>query len=316
VLPRRPDPAVLVGLETGDDGAVLRLSDDIAVIQTLDFFMPIVDDPFDFGRIAAANSLSDVYAMGGRPVSALAILGLPLSKLGPEIGARILEGGASVCAQAGIQILGGHSIDDAEPKFGLSVTGVVHPEEVWRNSTARAGDVLVLTKPVGSGTVTTAIKRGAVSEAVTRNAVETMATLNKAAAEVARSVGAEAVTDVTGFSLLGHALEMADGAGLGLELDVSAVPVLMGAMEALSQGIAPGATRRNLAHFAERMNWDDSISEQERLLLGDPQTSGGLLIAVAPERASQLTQALSSAGVLASSVVGRFTEKTFSVLRS
>ena len=171
MLPRHANPNILVGLETGDDGAVVRLSDDLAVIQTVDFFMPIVDDPFDFGRIAAANSLSDVYAMGGEPVSALAILGLPLAKLGAAVGARILEGGAAVCAEAGIQIVGGHSIDDAEPKFGLSVTGRVHPDRVWRNSTGRAGDALVLTKPIGSGTVTTAIKKGAVSESVAAVAI-------------------------------------------------------------------------------------------------------------------------------------------------
>lgn len=298
----------MVGLETGDDGAVVRLSSEIAVIQTVDFFMPIVDDPFDFGRIAAANSLSDVYAMGGKPTSALAILGLPLSKLGPEVGARILEGGARVCEEAGIQIVGGHSIDDAEPKFGLSVTGVVHPDQVWRNSTGRAGDMLVLTKPIGSGTVTTGIKKGAVSAPVAANAVEVMATLNRSAADAARAVGVTAATDVTGFSLLGHAIEMAEGAGLGLKLDVSALPVLDGALDTLGKGIAPGATRRNLDHFGKRVAWADGVTEEDQMLLGDPQTSGGLLLAVDPSRAGTLVDALNRVGAPAAAVVGQFTE--------
>ena len=278
--------------------------------------MPIVDDPYDFGRIAAANSLSDVYAMGGKPTSALAILGLPLAKLGPEVGARILEGGAAVCEEAGIQIVGGHSIDDAEPKFGLSVTGVVHPDEVWRNSTGRAGDMLVLTKPIGSGTVTTAIKKGVVSEAVAATAVETMAALNHTAARVAREVGITAATDVTGFALLGHAVEMAEGAGLGLELDVSALPVLDGARETLAQGIAPGATGRNLAHFGTRVTWADTVSDDERKLLGDPQTSGGLLFAVDPTRVAELVDALARAGSPASAVVGRLTQSGWHVRKS
>jgi len=286
---------------------VVRVSDDIAIIQTLDFFMPIVDDPYDFGRIAAANSLSDVYAMGGTALSALAILGLPLAKLGAEVGARILEGGASVCAEAGIQIVGGHSIDDAEPKFGLSVTGTVHPDRVWRNSSGRAGDKLVLTKPIGSGTVTTAIKKGAVSDAVAANAIAAMATLNKSASMAAAQIGISAATDVTGFSLLGHAMEMADGAGLGLILDLSEVPVLDGALDTLAAGIAPGATRRNLDHFGSRVTWDSAITETERLLMGDPQTSGGLLFAVAPERVDALVNALEAAGSLASAVVGELT---------
>lgn len=285
----------------------MRVSDDIAIIQTLDFFMPIVDDPYDFGRIAAANSLSDVYAMGGTALSALAILGLPLAKLGAEVGARILEGGAAVCTEAGIQIVGGHSIDDAEPKFGLSVTGTVHPERVWRNSTGRAGDKLVLTKPIGSGTVTTAIKKGAVSDAVAANAISVMATLNRSASMAAAEVGISAATDVTGFSLLGHAVEMADGAQLGLTLDMGAVPVLDGALETLAAGIAPGATRRNLDHFGTRVTWAPAITEIDRLLLGDPQTSGGLLFAVAPERVDALVNALEAAGSLASAVVGELT---------
>ncbi len=304
-LPRTGDAAVLVGLETGDDGAVVRLSPDLAVIQTLDFFMPIVDDPYDFGRIAAANSLSDVYAMGGVPVSALAILGLPLAKLGPEVGARILEGGAAVCTEAGIQIVGGHSIDDAEPKFGLSVTGRVHPDQLWRNSTAKPGDVLVLSKPLGSGTLTTGIKKGVVDPAVANNAIEVMSTLNASAAEAALEVGIHAATDVTGFALLGHAIEMADGAGLGLELTIDALPVLDGAWDTLSAGIAPGATRRNLDYFGSRVEWGEDVSSIQRQLVGDPQTSGGLLFAVAEEKAAMLVEAMTSRNTLSAAIVGR-----------
>ena len=298
-----------MGLETGDDGAVVRLSDDLAVIQTVDFFMPIVDDPFDFGRIAAANSLSDVYAMGGEPVSALAILGLPMAKLGAAVGARILEGGAAVCAEAGIQIVGGHSIDDEEPKFGLSVTGRVHPGRIWRNSTGRAGDALVLTKPIGSGTVTTAIKKGSVSESVAAVAIDTMAALNRAAAEAAAAIGITAATDVTGFSLLGHAMEMADGAKLGLDLSMSAVPVLEGANDTLAAGIAPGATDRNLAHFGARVEWASGVTRVQQQLLGDPQTSGGLLLAVAPDNEEALLRALRDRGTHAAAVVGRLSEQ-------
>jgi selenide,water dikinase len=297
----------LVGLETGDDGAVVCLSPELAVIQTLDFFMPIVDDPYDFGRIAAANSLSDVYAMGGVPVSALAILGLPLAKLGPEVGARILEGGAAVCTKAGIQIVGGHSIDDAEPKFGLSVTGRVHPDQVWRNSTAQVGDVLVLSKPLGSGTLTTGIKKGVVEETVAQAAIEVMSALNAGAAEAARSVGVHAATDVTGFALLGHAIEMVDGAGLGLELYTKNLPVLDGAWATLAEGIAPGATGRNLDHFGARVVWAEDVSVHERQMLGDPQTSGGLLFAVAPDKVDALVEAMEHKGTPAAAIVGRVT---------
>ena len=293
-----------MGLETGDDGAVVRLSDDIAVIQTVDFFMPIVDDPVDFGRIAAANSLSDVYAMGGVPVTALAILGLPIGKLDASVGAAILEGAGSVCQLAGIQIVGGHSIDDTEPKFGLSVTGRVHPDQVWRNSGGRAGDHLVLTKPLGSGTLTTGIKKGALTPVQERNVVEIMCALNDTAAAAARTVGVHAATDVTGFALLGHAIEIAEGSGLGLDLDLSALPVIDGAWDMLNQGIAPGATRRNLEHYGDRVEWAGSVTDIQKKLVGDPQTSGGLLLSLAPERSTDLVQALREQGTLASAVVG------------
>jgi selenide,water dikinase len=294
----------MVGLETGDDGAVIRLTDEIAIIQTVDFFMPVVDDPTDFGRIAAANALSDVYAMGGEPISALAILGLPIKKLPAEVGALIMAGAGAVCAAAGVQIVGGHSIDDTEPKFGLSVTGRVHPDAVWRNSTGQAGDKLILTKALGTGCLTTAIKRGALSEDDTRRVIEIMASLNQEAGAAGREVGVSAATDVTGFSLLGHSREMADGAGLGLDLVVERFPVIPGARAVLAQGIAPGATARNLAYYGADVVWDDAVTEVDRKILGDPQTSGGLLFAVAPHKAAALVAALSARGTGAAHIVG------------
>ena len=297
-------------METGDDGAVVRLTDEVAVIQTVDFFMPVVDDPTDFGRIAAANALSDVYAMGGEPVCALAVLGLPIKKLPPEVGAAIMAGGGEVCQKAGIQIVGGHSIDDTEPKFGLCVTGRVHPDKLWRNSSGRAGDQLVLTKPLGTGTLTTAIKRGALTEAQERATIDVMTTLNASAAAAAREVGVRAATDVTGFALLGHAREMASGAGLGLTIWVDALPEIPGARDMLAAGIAPGAIGRNLDHFGAGVVWDDSLSEIDRKLVADPQTSGGLLLAVAPDKVQSLQDALRAHGALAAHVVGELTEHT------
>ena len=286
---------------------MVRLSDEIAIIQTVDFFMPVVDDPTDFGRIAAANALSDVYAMGGEPVCALAVLGLPIKKLPAEVGAAIMAGGGEVCQTAGVQIVGGHSIDDTEPKFGLSVTGRVHPDKLWRNSTGRAGDLLVLTKPLGTGTLTTAIKRGALSKAQAEATIAVMVELNASAATAGRQVGISAATDVTGFSLLGHSLEMARGAGLGLTLFVDSLPEIPGAREMLEAGIAPGATGRNLAHFGGDVDWAEDVSDIDRQLIGDPQTSGGLLLAVAPAKLAALQAALGEHGALAAAVVGELT---------
>ncbi len=283
---------------------MVRLTDEVAIIQTVDFFMPVVDDPADFGRIAAANALSDVYAMGGQPVCALAVLGLPIKKLPPPVGAAIMAGAGEVCQEAGVQIVGGHSIDDTEPKFGLCVTGRVHPDELWRNSTGRAGDQLILTKPLGNGTLTTAIKQGALDTDQAQMVIGVMTHLNAAAAAAAREVGVEAVTDVTGFALLGHSREMATGAGLGLELHVDALPEIPGARQTLEAGIAPGAIGRNLDHFGSGVDWASDVTEIDKKLLADPQTSGGLLIAVAPEKVEALQAALTSHGALSSAVVG------------
>lgn len=297
-----------MGLETGDDAAVIQLSPDLAVVHTLDFFMPIVDDPRTFGRIAAANSLSDVYAMGGRPISALAILGLPISKLPASVGGEILAGGGEICREAGIQIVGGHSIDDAEPKFGLVVLGLVHPDRILKNSGGQAGDYLVLTKPLGVGTLTTALKRGAASPEHVQAVIQSMCTLNRAASAAAVRVGVHAATDITGFGLIGHLRGMAAGSGLGAEIWLDQLPLLPGALHTLGLGIAPGATRRNLDHYGPFVDWEEGVTEIDRKITADPQTSGGLLLAVPPERLDALLQALAEEGAPCAAVVGRLIE--------
>jgi selenide, water dikinase len=297
----------MVGYETGDDAAVVRLRDDLAVVQTLDFFMPIVDDPRTFGMIAAANAISDVYAMGAEPVVALAILGLPVKKLPLSVGGEIMAGGAEICRQAGIRIAGGHSIDDTEPKFGLSVTGVVHPDRIWRNSGGRAGDVLVLTKPLGVGSMGSGIKKGVLSEEQYRAFVRTTTFLNAAPAAAARRVGVNAATDITGFGLLGHTLEMAQGAGLAAELRMADLPVLPGARELMAQGVVPGATGRNLRHVGPHLR-ASGVSELELKLAADPQTSGGLLLAVPEENLAALLDACVEEGTLCAAPVGRLVE--------
>src|SRR4051812_20917587 len=232
-LPGPTDPAVLVGTATSDDAAVVRVADDLAIVQTVDFFTPIVDDPYDFGRIAATNALSDVYAMGGRPVSALNLVAFPLGELGGDVLAEILRGGHDAVTAAGASVVGGHSIDDPEPKYGLAVTGVVHPDEVLTNAGGRAGDALVLTKPLGAGVISTAAKRGLADDALIARGVEVMTTLNAEAALAARAAGAHALTDVTGFGLLGHLHELALASGLAAEVDAAAVPAIEGVLELL-----------------------------------------------------------------------------------
>jgi selenide, water dikinase len=280
-LPTLSDPSLLVGLDPADDAAVYRLSDELALVQTLDFFTPIVDDPRDFGRIAAANALSDVYAMGARPVLALNIVAFSLESLGREVPAEILAGGAEIAAEAGVAIGGGHSIDDLEPKYGMTVSGVVHPDELLTAAGGRPGDDLYLTKPVGGGLITTAAKRGIAEPAWIEAAVEAMTTLNADAAAAARAGGAQALTDVTGFGLLGHLHEMCESSGLGAELDAAAVPALPGALDLAASGEAEaGGSRRN-AEDAERFaSWGESVAPDRRALLTDAMTSGGLLAAI------------------------------------
>jgi selenide,water dikinase len=297
---RHPD--LLVGIEGSDDAAVYRLGHDLALVQSVDFFTPIVDEAGDWGRIAAANALSDIYAMGGRPVTALQLVGWPRDELPFELLGDVLAGGVEVLEEAGCLLVGGHSIDDREPKYGMAVTGLVHPGEIIPNRGAHPGDVLVLTKPIGTGLIATGIKREIVAPEVRDTAVAVMTRLNAAAAEAMRLVGARAATDVTGFGLLGHLGEMVSGTGLGVELEAAAVPLLPGAHELAAAGAVPGGTVKNLAHAAQFTDFGDQ-PEVMRTILADAQTSGGLLIAVPGERAGDLLGRVDGAVV-----VGRFTD--------
>jgi selenide,water dikinase len=295
-LPRGDDPALLVGSETADDAGVYRLSDELAIVQTVDFFTPIVDDPYDFGRIAAANALSDVYAMGARPLTALNLVAFSLEQLGAEVLAEILRGGAEIAAEAGIVIVGGHSIDDPEPKYGMAVTGVAHPERVVRNSTGRAGDKLFLTKPLGAGAVSTAAKRGRADGDLVRRATEVMTTLNAAGAEAALAVGPSAMTDVTGFGLLGHLHELSLASGVSARIEAAVVPAIDGVLELLESGEGlSGGNRRNREFASPFTSFGAEVDERLRSLVSDPMTSGGLLVAVAPELAAEMGEALEAA---------------------
>jgi selenide,water dikinase len=286
-LPRPTDPRVLVATDTADDAGVVRLTADLALVQTVDFFTPIVDDPFDFGRIAATNALSDVYAMGGVPVSALNLVAYPLETLGAETLSAILAGGLEAVSAAGASIVGGHSIDDPEPKYGLAVTGTVHPDEILTNAGGRAGDVLVLTKPLGAGTIATALKRGLASDELVARGVEVMTTLNARGAAQARAAGAHALTDVTGFGLVGHTHELAAASGLAAVIDAAAVPAIEGVLELLvdEQALAGGSkrNRRDAEAFATF-----AVSGARERLVCDAMTSGGLLAAVPAERAAEI----------------------------
>ena len=283
-LPPSANARVLVGNDTADDAAVYEVSDELAIVSTADFFTPIVDDAYDFGRIAAANALSDVYAMGGRPLMAINLVAWSLEELGGELLGEVLRGGAEAAERAGVPITGGHSIDDREPKYGLAVTGTVHPERVVRNSTARAGHELFLTKPVGGGVASTAMKRGSAPEQVSRAAIETMTTLNREAAEQALSAGASAMTDVTGFGLLGHLRELTSASGVAAEVDAAAVPAIDGVLDLLRGAEPPiaGGTRRNRAWIEEVARFEGTVPEERRWLLCDAMTSGGLLVAAPP----------------------------------
>jgi selenide,water dikinase len=280
-LPRADDADLLVGFDTSDDAAVYRVSDELAIVTTTDFFTPIVDDPYDFGRIAATNALSDVYAMGGRPITALNLVAWSLEELGEEPLREVLRGGSEVAAAAGVAIAGGHSIDDREPKYGMAVTGLVHPDRLMRNSTARAGDELWLTKPVGGGVCSTAAKRAVDPPGLMARAVDVMTLLNRDAADAALRCGTTAMTDVTGFGLLGHLHEMAKASGVAAEVDASAVPAIEGVLELLAAPEPPvaGGTRRNRAWVEPNVDWADGVTEERRWLLCDAMTSGGLLIA-------------------------------------
>jgi selenide,water dikinase len=301
-------PDLLVGAETADDGAVWRLNAEQALVATTDFFMPIVDDPFDFGRIAATNALSDIYAMGARPILALAIVGMPVGKLSVETIRAILAGGAAVCQAAGVPVAGGHSIDSAEPIYGLVALGLVHPEKLLRNSTARAGDCLILTKALGVGVLSAALKQERLSAGGYETLIASTTRLNDVGAELAGIGWVHAVTDVTGFGLIGHALEMARGAGLTIEIDAQGAPLLAG-VEALARaGVRTGAALRNWESFRAEVDLASDVPEWRRELLCDPQTSGGLLIAVGPAGADEVLALLERRGFTAAAIVGRLAE--------
>ncbi|MDQ3850799.1 MAG: selenide, water dikinase SelD [Actinomycetota bacterium] len=288
-LPRAADERLLVGADTADDAAVLRLSDDVALVLTIDFFTPVVDDPYDFGRIAAANALSDVYAMGARPIAAMNVVAFPLERLGGDVLREILGGGADTAHAAGAAVVGGHSIDDPEPKYGLSVTGLVHPDELITNAGARPGDALVLTKALGTGAVVTARKRGLRDDELLARAVEAMAALNDTASAAARAAGAHAMTDVTGFGLLGHLHSLGRASGVATRIDAAAVPAIDGVAELLEgeDGVSGGSARNR--EYAEAFTaFADGVAEWRRRLLCDATTSGGLLVALPPERADEV----------------------------
>ena len=291
-----PFANLLVGAETADDAAVWKVDDNLAVIATTDFFMPMVDDPRDFGRIAATNAISDIYAMGGKPVMALAILGIPVSKLAPETVRQILQGGASVCAEAGIPVAGGHSIDSPEPIYGLAVIGLGHPDRIRRNTGARPGDALILTKGIGVGIYSAAIKRGALPSGAYEEMIASTTLLNRVGAELAADPAVHGITDITGFGLLGHALEMARGSGLTLNIEGAAVPLLAQAAPLAREGFVTGASHRNWDSYAGGVELPEGLPDWQRALLTDPQTSGGLLIACAPEAAEGLVERIRAVG--------------------
>ena len=298
---------LLVGIETADDAAVYRLNDEQALIATTDFFMPIVDDPFDFGRIAATNAISDVYAMGGRPIMALALVGMPVNVLPIETIGAILAGGRSVCAQAGIPVAGGHTIDSVEPIYGLVALGLVHPKRVKRNADAKPGDVIVLGKPIGVGVMSAALKKEALDAAGYARMIETTTRLNTPGIALAELAGVHALTDVTGFGLAGHALEMARGAGCRIGIDWGKVPLLDGVRELAGLGFVTGASGRNWAGYGDAVTLPANWSAQDQALLTDPQTSGGLLVSCDPGSVGEVLAAFRDGGFDAAAVVGEVT---------
>ena len=301
-------PALLVGTETGDDAAVWRINDDTCIIATTDFFMPMVDDPFDFGRIAAANALSDVYAMGGKPLMALAILGMPLEKLPIDDVREILRGGDSVCAEAGIVVAGGHSIDCPEPVYGLAVIGSCSPSQIRRNSAARPGDSLILTKAIGVGVYSAAFKKGALSQDQYAEMMTSVTRLNTVGADLGRDADVHAVTDVTGFGLLGHAVEVARGSGLRLVIDNEKVPLLSASEALVKEGHVTGASGRNWASYGANVMLPEDFPLWRRNLLTDPQTSGGLLVACAAARAADMVETIVASGYPSAAIIGRVKE--------
>ncbi len=303
-LPAMADPNLLVGMDSADDAGVYRLTEELALIQTVDFFTPVVDDPYLYGQIAAANALSDVYAMGGRPLTAMNIVAFPSKKVDTTVLGEILRGGADKILEAGAVLVGGHSIDDEEPKYGLAVTGIVHPDRIVTNCGARPGDKLVLTKPLGIGIITTAIKAEMATGELEQEVSRWMATLNREAAAAMAATGVHACTDITGFGLLGHGLEMARGSGVDLVIDAGAIPVLPQVLELAAMGLIPGGAYNNRRYVEADIDIAAGVPEALQDVLYDPQTSGGLLIAVAAEKAAGLMAALKERGVSAARLIG------------
>ena len=287
---------LLVGIDTADDAAVYKLNETQALVATTDFFMPIVDDPYDFGRIAATNAISDVYAMGGRPIMALALVGMPIDKLSPQTIGRILEGGRSVCAQAGIPVAGGHTIDSVEAIYGLVALGLVHPNRVRRNADAKPGDQLILGKPLGVGIYSAALKKNALSDELYKKMIASTTQLNTPGALVSEFEGVHAITDVTGFGLAGHCLELAKGSGLSAVIHWSSVPLLPEVLNLAKQGFITGASGRNWEAYGHQITVPETFSQMEQALLSDPQTSGGLLISCTPEAAPAVLQCIKQEG--------------------
>lgn len=307
-LPAFPD--LLVGTETADDAAVYRLNDEQAIIATTDFFMPIVDDPYDFGRIAATNALSDVYAMGGKPILALALVGMPINVLPHDVIAAVLRGGEDACTQAGIPVAGGHSIDSVEPIYGLAALGVIHPQRVKRNAGARAGDVLVLGKPLGVGVLSAALKKSQLDDAGYREMIANTTKLNRPGTDLAALPGVHALTDVTGFGLLGHTLELARGAGLSAHLRYADLPWLTGVEAFADAGVITGASGRNWASYGESVGLSAGLPERARALLTDPQTSGGLLVSCTPESVDDVLAIFRADGFDRAAVIGEMRDGT------
>ncbi|MBM7645233.1 selenide,water dikinase [Scopulibacillus daqui] len=312
---QKEDPNLLVGTDTSDDGGVYKLTDDLALIQTIDYFTPVVDDPYMFGQIAAANALSDIYAMGGTPKTVLNIVGYPMEALGPDMLSEILKGAANKAAEAGAVTVGGHSIDDQEPKFGLAVTGVVHPDKYYKNVGAKAGDALVLTKPIGAGIQTTAIKHDHMTDEAIDKVSQVMAELNKTAAELLKKYHPHAVTDVTGFGLLGHAYEMASGSRVTMTINKDHVPVLAGTEALAKDGMIPGGTRKNLRWLTPNIAFHQSIAEHWPFILADAVTSGGLLVSLPNHEAERYVRDLHKAGITEAAVIGNVHQHSDKVIK-
>lgn len=304
-LPKNQDANLLVGYETQDDAGVYRLNDDIAIITTADYITPPVNDPFLFGQIAAANALSDVYAMGGRPVTCLNLAGFPSKKLDQDILNQIIAGGLSKITEAGAVLAGGHTIDDDEPKYGLAVTGIVHPDKFWTNTGARPGDILILTKPVGSGVLFNANLKNWVSSQALNQCLAVIKSLNKTAAEIMQDFEIHAATDITGFGLSGHAFEMASGSGVRLEFTLDDIPVMPEALEMYAKGVSTGVNRQNRLLVENHIKFEKNVPEWHREIVYDPQTSGGLMVAVPQDQGPELISALKAADVKQSCIIGR-----------